>query len=133
MNILLGVITLFALLSGILAVMQAFAISRMAPASDRSWPGWLFGWWRFERVSARAGLSGEVQAGMYKRAVIACIAFVVLGLILSGWAVSERKSEMTAADLTPAKGARIPAASRIAEMSMLRLEAFTPGATMLES
>ena len=89
MSILLGVIMLFALLSALLAAGQAVSISRLAAAGGPSWRDWLFGWWRFERIAAWAGLSGEVQAAIYKRAVIACLIFVILGLILSGWVVNQ--------------------------------------------
>lgn len=88
MTILLGVVLLFAALSAALATVQAAAISRLAPVG--AWRGWLFGWWRFAEVEQRAGLAGEVQAGIYKRAVIATVAFVLLGLILSGWMVNQR-------------------------------------------
>ncbi|SMQ64798.1 hypothetical protein SAMN06295905_1063 [Devosia lucknowensis] len=82
MNVLLGVVLLFAVLSAVLAAVQAVAISRMAQAGE--WRGWLFGWWRFADVEQRAGLAGEAQAAIYKRAVIAFVVFVLLGLLLSG-------------------------------------------------
>lgn len=87
MGILLGVILLFTVLSGLIAAGQAVSISRLATATGLSWRDWLFGWWRFERISGWAGLGGEVQAAIYKRAVIAFIVFLLLGLILSGMAV----------------------------------------------
>ncbi|SFV31929.1 hypothetical protein SAMN05216456_1496 [Devosia crocina] len=133
MSILLGVVMLFALLSGLLAAGQAMAISRMAAASGASWRDWLFGWWRFEQIAHRAGLSGEVQAALYKRAVIACIAFVILGLILSGWAVNERQgSAAIEAAETPITDWRVLPA-RLAEQLELRRVATMPGATILES
>lgn len=84
MTILLGVVLLFAILSAVLAAVQAAAISRLAPAGQ--WRGWLFGWWRFGEIEKRAGLAGEAQAAIYKRAVIAFIAFLLLGLVLGGLA-----------------------------------------------
>ena len=104
MTILLGVVLLFAALSAVLAAMQATAISRLAPAGQ--WRGWLFGWWRFAEIEQRAGLAGESQAAIYKRAVIATLVFVVLGLILSGWAVNERPSG--AAEAEPGSGTGRP-------------------------
>jgi len=80
----LGVILAFAVLSAIVAAAQAVAISRLAPAGE--WRGWLLGWWRFAEITQRAGLSGEANAAVYKRAVIAFIAFLLLGLVLSGFA-----------------------------------------------
>ena len=134
MSILLGVIVVFALLSAAVALMQAAAINRMAPAASLSWRGWLFGWWRFNSVAARAGLSGETAAAVYKRAVIACVTFVVLGLVLSSWAVNERRAQSTT-ELDPAlipEWQIIPTAN-FTDNSAPRPEAIVPGAALLES
>ena len=131
MTILLGVIALFALLSAIVAAGQALAISRLSPAA--SWRDWVFGWWRFDAIATRAGLSGEERAATYKRAVIACIVFLVLGLLLSGWASSQRQTGT--AGLAYLKNFNdwqaLPA--RFADTNLLRRVATMPGATMLES
>ena len=133
MSILLGVIMLFALLSGLLAAGQAVAISRIAPASGFGWREWLFGWWRFERIAAHAGLTGEVQAAIYKRAVIACLVFIILGLILSGWVVNQRPVvENGNAAAAPLNDWRVLPA-RLAENFEIRRVATMPGATVLES
>ncbi|PXA98936.1 hypothetical protein DMC47_06200 [Nostoc sp. 3335mG] len=133
MGILLGVILLFALLSGILAGTQAVAINRIAPVTGADWREWLFGWWRFEKIAARAGLTGEVQAAIYKRAVIACLVFVIVGLILSGWAVNQRgaASSLDAAEVPLNDWRVLPA--RLAEHFELRRVALMPGNTILES
>jgi hypothetical protein len=130
MSILLGVVLLFAALSVALAAGQAVAISRLAPAGQ--WRGWLFGWWRFGEISQRAGLAGEVQAAIYKRAVIAALAFVILGLVLSGWVVNQRPDG--AAQITPKKlnGWRIDTAA-LSPHSILRPVASMPGAILVES
>lgn len=133
MSILLGVIMLFALLSAVLAAGQAIAISRLAAVSGPSWREWLFGWWRFERVAGWAGLSGEVQAAIYKRAVIACLVFVILGLILSGWAVNQRQSAAPVAASAPINDWRVLPAAQFAEQFELRRVAPMPGTTILES
>ncbi|MCP8882226.1 hypothetical protein NIM87_01790 [Devosia sp. XJ19-1] len=130
MSILLGVVLLFAALSVALAAGQAMAISRLAPQVE--WRGWLFGWWRFGEISQRAGLSGEVQAAVYKRAVIAAVAFVILGLVLSGWVVNQRPNgaaETTSKKLT---GWRIDAAV-LNLNSSIRPVASMPGAILVES
>ena len=133
MSILLGVIMLFALLSALLAAGQAVAISRMASPSGANWRDWLFGWWRFERVTGWAGLRGEVQAAIYKRAVIACLVFVILGLILSGWVVNNRQGsgavEVANAPITD--WCVLPA--RLAEHFEIRRAAPMPGIIILES
>lgn len=131
MSILLGVIMLFALLSALLAAGQAIAISRLAAASGPSWREWLFGWWRFERVAGWAGLSGEVQAAIYKRAVIACLVFVILGLILSGWVVNQRQAPVATSALI--NDWRVLPAAQFAEQFELRRVAPMPGTTILES
>ena len=130
MTILLGVILLFAALSAVLAGVQAMAISRLAP--EGRWRGWLFGWWRFAEVEQRAGLAGEAQAAIYKRAVIATVAFVILGLILSGWTVNQRPSG--AAEAVPKKfnGWRIDYAAYSPNF-LLRPVAPMPGAFPVES
>ncbi|MEQ8594253.1 MAG: hypothetical protein RIC04_11295 [Parvibaculum sp.] len=130
MTILLGVILLFAVLSAVMAAVQALAISKLAPAD--AWRGWLFGWWRFAEVERRAGLAGEAQAGIYKRAVIATIAFVLLGLLLSGWMVNQRPAG--AADIASKKlnGWRIDAATANPHSSIRPL-ASMPGAILVES
>ena len=133
MGILLGVIMLFALLSAVLAAGQAVAISRLAAASGPSWREWLFSWWRFERVAGWAGLSGEVQAAIYKRAVIACLVFVTLGLILSGWVVNQRQAAEPAAASVLINDWRVLPAAQFAEQFELRRVAPMPGTTILES
>jgi len=132
MSILLGVIMLFALLSALLAAGQAVSISRLAAAGGPSWRDWLFGWWRFERIAAWAGLSGEVQAAVYKRAVIACLIFLILGLILSGWAV-QREAAAPVAVSVPINDWRVLPAAQFAEQFEIRRVAPMPGTTILES
>lgn len=114
MSILLGVVLLFAVLSGAVAAVQAVAINRV-PAGQ--WRGWLLGWWRFGEIEQRAGSAEASRVNIYKRAVIACLIFVVFGLILSGWATSQRSDGGLAA----------------ATNLNLRSVATMPGATSLES
>lgn len=130
MTIFLGVVLLFALLSAILAAVQALAISKLAPAGQ--WRGWLFGWWRFAEVEQRAGLAGEAQAAIYKRAVITTLVFVIIGLILSGWVVNQRPNG--AAEATPKKlnGWRTDFAA-LNHDPIFRPQATMPGAISLES
>ena len=130
MTILLGVVLLFAALSAVLAAVQATAITRLAPAGQ--WRGWLFGWWRFAEIEQRAGLAGEAQAGIYKRAVIAALAFVIIGLILSGWMVNQRPAGDAALGPKTLTGWRIEAAA-LSPNSLLRPEAPMPGAISVES
>lgn len=130
MSMLLGVILLFAILSGLLAAGQGVAISRLPSAGGPGPREWLFGWWRFDRVSSWAGLAGEVQAAIYKRAVIAFMVFMVLGLILSGWAVNHRAPAAVSA-ATNNDWRVLPA--RLAENFEIRRVATMPGATVLES
>jgi hypothetical protein len=130
MTIVLGVILLFAVLSAAMAAAQAAAISKLAPTE--AWRGWLFGWWRFAEIERRAGLAGEAQAGIYKRAVIAAIAFAVLGLILSGWMVNQRVGGTADMALKKLNGWRIDAAA-LTPHSSIRPLASMPGAILVES
>jgi hypothetical protein len=93
---LLGVICLFAMLALIVAVSQAARLSR-ASGQGAGWREWLFGWWRFETWRAKAGPDGAAAATIYQRATVAFIVFVILGLILSGWAVNTPASPASAA------------------------------------
>jgi hypothetical protein len=130
MTILLGVVLLFAALSAVMAALQAVAISRLAPRGQ--WRGWLFGWWRFAEVEQRAGLAGEAQAAIYKRAVIATVAFVIIGLVLSGWVVNQRPDGAAAAEPKTLNGRRIDTAAQSPDF-LLRPVAPAPGAFSVES
>lgn len=130
MTVLLGVVLMFAILSVALAAAQASAISRLAPAGQ--WRGWLFGWWRFAEIERRAGLAGEAQAGIYKRAVIAALAFVIIGLILSGWMVNQRPAGAVAIVPKTLNGWRIDTAALFPNF-LFRPVASMPGAISVES
>lgn len=130
MTLLLAAISLFALLSGILAAGQARAITQMAAMKGQDW---LFGWWRFDAIAAKAGLAGEEHAAAYKRSVIAFVVFLVLGLLLSGWIASQQNSAPTTTAINiPINDWRVLPA-RHAEYFALRRVAPMPGVTMLES
>ncbi len=79
----------------------------------------------------RAGLGGETQAAVYKRSVIACLAFVIAGLILSGWVVNERKADQTVAVEQKINDGRVLPASAFNLNS--RSLALMPDAAVLES
>ena len=130
MTILLGVIVLFAVLSAVMAAAQAMAISRLAPSG--AWRGWLFGWWRFAEVERLAGLACAAQAGIYKRAVIATVAFVLLGLILSGWVVNQRPNGATDISSKKFNGWRVDTAV-LNLNSSIRPMVSMPGAIPVES
>jgi hypothetical protein len=130
MNILLGVVLLFAILCAAIAALQAVAINRVAPRT--AWRGWLLGWWRFSEISQRAGQSAATQANIYKRAVIACLVFVVFGLVLSGWTINQRPAVTAALDHEILNGQRFDAAG-LTDTSYLRPVAPMPGAISLES
>jgi hypothetical protein len=132
MGILLAVVLLFALLSGLLAAGQAVAITRLAPTGSQDWREWLFGWWRFDRITRRAGLSGEEQAAIYKRAVIACVIFVIIGLILSGLVANQRPAAPETTGAAPINDWRVLPAHHL-EANEIRRVASVPGKTILES
>lgn len=130
MTILLGVVLLFAVLSAGLAAAQAMAISRLAPGAP--WRGWLFGWWRFAEVEGRAGSAGASTFAVYKRAVIATLAFVILGLVLSGWVVNQRPAGAAQIEQKKLNGWRIDTAA-LNQNPSIRPLATMPGAILLES
>ncbi|UYO00360.1 MAG: hypothetical protein KIT02_03830 [Devosia sp.] len=130
MSILLGVIVLFAILSATLAGMQAIAINRLAPAGE--WRGWVLGWWRFDEIAQRAGLGGEENAAIYKRAVIATVIFVVFGLVLSGWTLQQRPQGAAHIGQYTFDGGQNDIAA-VTNNAIFRPVAPTPGATFVES
>lgn len=122
MSILLGVIMLFAILSAVAAVVQAIAITRLAPASEQIGSFFPLGWWKFSKLEAKAGPQAAAPLAIYKRAVIAFVIFLVLGLVLSGWSANRpAPAESTTAFMQ--SNPEIPA-RRVAAM---------PGAPSLES
>ena len=96
MSILLGVIALFAVLSLAMAIVQAVAIVRLAPASERLGSYMLLGWWKFGQLEQKAGPAAAPHLAIYKRAAIAFIVFIVLGVALSGWAVNQTPAPASA-------------------------------------
>nr|WP_295886791.1 hypothetical protein [uncultured Devosia sp.] len=96
MSILLGVIALFAILSLVVAAMQAVAIVRLAPAGERLGSYMLLGWWKFGQLEQKAGPAAAEHMAIYKRATIVFIVFIVLGVALSGWAVNQRPAPASA-------------------------------------
>jgi len=96
MSILLGVIALFAILSLIVTVIQAVAIIRLAPASERLGSYMLLGWWKFGQIEQKAGPAAAAHLNIYKRAAIAFLVFVVLGVTLSGWTINQAPAPTSA-------------------------------------
>jgi hypothetical protein len=96
MSILLGVIALFAILSLVVAAIQAVAIVRLAPAGERLGSYMLLGWWKFGQLEKKAGPAAAEHIAIYKRAAIAFIVFIVLGVALSGWAINQRPAPASA-------------------------------------
>lgn len=133
MSILLGVIALFAVLALALAVMQAIAIVRLAPPSEKLGSFFALGWWKFGQIEAKAGASAASNVAIYKRSAIAFVVFIILGLILSGWA--------TNAPAPPSNAAAQPRLItdprvipvQFAFTTDLRRVATMPGAPILES
>ncbi|MET3925388.1 hypothetical protein [Devosia sp. 2618] len=128
MSVLLGVILLFAVLCLIVAAMQVAAIIKLAPASEHLGQFLPFGWWKFRQIEAKAGPAAAQNVNIYKRAVIAFVAFAILGLILSAWAVN--RSPTAVASLHIINGSQ-PA--DFAFNSDLRRVAIVPGTLILES
>ena len=116
MGILLGVVALFAALTLLVAVVQARAMVRVAAQPDLA-SFFPLGWWKFGALEARSGARAASHLRIYKRAVIAFVVFVVLGLVLSGWAANNRA---------------VPAGVAALSFSLASLPATGPGALSLE-
>ena len=133
MTLLLGVVLLFALLSLFVAVVQAMAAARLAPAGEHLGSFFPLGWWKFSQLESKGGPAARERLSIYKRAVIAFVVFVVLGLILSGWAVNQPAPVGTSARLDrPLNDWRV-IPTRTAELTDFRRVAPVPGAPILES
>ncbi|MCS6758020.1 MAG: hypothetical protein MO852_02125 [Candidatus Devosia euplotis] len=89
MSILLGMIAVFAILSLVVAVRQAVKIVRLAPASAALGPFMVLGWWKFATLEARVGLATAADMAIYKRAAVAFLILIVLGMMPSGWAANQ--------------------------------------------
>ncbi|UJW86139.1 hypothetical protein [Devosia sp. SL43] len=89
MLILAGVIGLFASLSWIVAVIQAIRIVQLTPKGEKMGSYFALGWWKFDQIAAKAGPASVPVLETYKRAVIAFLVFVILGVLLSGWMASQ--------------------------------------------
>jgi hypothetical protein len=95
MSMLLGVIAVFALLSLIVAAMQAVSMVRLAPASEQLGSFMVLGWWKFAKLQAKAGPAAAGHVEIYRRAATAFLVLIVLGVMLSGWAVSREPAAQT--------------------------------------
>jgi hypothetical protein len=126
MSMLLAVILLFAVLSLIVAAMQAAAMMRLAPASERLGSFMPLGWWKFRQLESKAGPAAAEPLNIYKRAVIAFLVFLVLGVVLSGWSLNQRPALGTAS-IAPVS------VNEFAFVSPFRRVALMPGAPVLES
>lgn len=133
MSILLGVIVLFAVLSLIVAVMQAVAFMRVAPAGARLGAFMPLGWWKFRQLRAKAGPAAAQPLNVYMRAVIAFLIFIALGLIVSGWTLVQAPgAAMAATKPRPINDWRVIPAE-FAQKTDNRRVANMPGALILES
>jgi hypothetical protein len=96
MSVLLGVILLFAVLSLVAAAVQASAMLRLAPAHEQLDSFMPLGWWKFGQLERKAGPAAAPHLLIYKRAVIAFVVFLLLGLALSGWTVNRQQGSGSA-------------------------------------
>ena len=131
MSMLLGVIAVFAVLSLVVAVMQAVRIMRLAPASEALASFMVLGWWKFSQLQAKAGPAAAPLVDIYKRAAIAFLVLVVLGALLSGWAVNRAPAPAGATTSGMISGPAIKPAN-FADNSDLRRVAM-PGVPLVES
>ena len=98
MQILAGIVALFAILSLALAIREAIAIVRLSPASTGLRNYFLLGWWKFGELEAKIGPEAHPHLTIYKRAAIAFIVFVVIGVVLGGVSSNMASRAATVAD-----------------------------------
>jgi hypothetical protein len=133
MSVLLGVITLFAVLTLAIAVMQAVAMVRVAPASERLASFMPLGWWKFRQLEAKAGPAAAQPLNIYKRAVIAFIVFLLLGLALSSWTINRTPAPDSASAQPELINDPRVIPAEFAFNTDNRRVAIMPGALLLES
>jgi hypothetical protein len=131
MLILAGVIGLFASLSWIVAVIQAIRIVQLAPKGEKLGSYFALGWWKFDQIAAKAGPESIPVLETYKRAVIAFLVFVILGVVLSGWMASQTPPAPAAATTSLINDPRIIPAEFAVNSESRRVA--LPGAAILES
>jgi len=131
MSMLLGVIAVLAILSLIVAAMQAVRIVRLAPASEALGSFIVLGWWKFDTLLAKAGPAAAEQIAIYKRATIAFLFLIVLGVMLSGWAASQGPAQHAAAGPGPVSNPAIMPAHFAFNTDLRRVA--MPGDTLVES
>lgn len=133
MSVLLGVIVVFTVLALVVAVMQAIAIVRTSPAGENLAGFMPLGWWKFNQLEAKAGPAAAPALTIYKRAVIAFVVFLLMGLILSGWAVNQAPPAASAsAEPRLINDPRVIPADFALNIDLRRV-ATMPGAPNLES
>ena len=98
MQILAGIVALFAILSLALAIREAMAIVRLSPASAGLKNYFLLGWWKFGELEAKIGPDAKPHLTIYKRAAISFLIFVVIGVVLGGISSSMASRPTTVAD-----------------------------------
>ena len=112
MQILAGIVALFAILSLALAIREAIAIVRLSPASTGLRNYFLLGWWKFGELEKRIGPDARPHLMIYKRCVVAFVAFVIVGVVLGGLSsnmasraatVAERDAPITDPRVLPAQ------------------------------
>lgn len=132
MSILFGVIGVFAMLSGVVAVIQAIQIVSLAPKGEKLGSYFALGWWKFGRIEAKAGPAAVPHVRIYQRAVIAFLAFVILGLLLSGWMINRSTPASAAAEPQLLNDPRVIPTDYAFNIEFSRV-AMMPGAPVLES
>jgi len=100
MQILAGIVALFAILSLALAIREAVAIVRLSPASTGLGNYFLLGWWKFGELEARIGPDAQPHMMIYKRSAIAFVVFVIIGVVLGGLSSNLASHAATVAERT---------------------------------
>ncbi len=131
MSMLLGVIAGFAVLSLIVAILEARRMIRLAPAQAGLGAFMVLGWWKFGQLEAKAGPAAAVPFGVYKRAAIAFLVFIVLGVMLSGWVVNQRPEPVGTATSGLINDPRVIPAETAFNTDLRRVA--VPGAPLVES
>jgi hypothetical protein len=132
-SVLLGVIALFAILALALAIWEAVAIVKLSPKGSTLRSSFWLGWWKFGQIEAQAGPDATQHLAIYKRATIAFVVFIVLGLILSGWSVNNGGTSEAAQSALINDPRVIPAQFAYQFTIPARLEAQMPESAWQES
>jgi len=85
MTILAGVIAVLALLTLAVAVREAMTVVHLSPKGQGLGNFFMFGWWKFKAIEAKASPDAKPHLAIYQRSVLVFVVLVLVGVVLGGF------------------------------------------------